>query len=90
LGRILWTQDRRADVRCIRVWTGSRSGRAIGQLLTPDESRELNAECIVFDYFDSHDIWHVLSAAAVFVLAVLIWSLDRGIEHIPRSQLHVF
>ena len=30
--------------------------------LTIEESNELNKPCVIFDYFDYHDIWHILSA----------------------------
>ncbi|XP_011938508.1 PREDICTED: SID1 transmembrane family member 1 isoform X3 [Cercocebus atys] len=33
---------------------------------TPAESRERNRECILLDFFDDHDIWHFLSATALF------------------------
>ncbi|EPY88724.1 SID1 transmembrane family member 1 precursor [Camelus ferus] len=33
---------------------------------TPAESREKNRECILLDFFDDHDIWHFLSATALF------------------------
>ncbi|MGH0179701.1 UNVERIFIED_CONTAM: hypothetical protein FKN15_002024 [Acipenser sinensis] len=33
---------------------------------TPAESREQNRECILLNFFDDHDIWHFLSAAAMF------------------------
>ena len=35
--------------------------------LTPAESRELNHECLLLGYYDSHDIWHFLSATALLV-----------------------
>lgn len=33
---------------------------------TPAESREKNRECVLLDFFDDHDIWHFLSATALF------------------------
>jgi hypothetical protein len=33
---------------------------------TPAESRNGNNNCIVVDFFDSHDVWHFLSAFGVF------------------------
>ena len=34
--------------------------------LSPAESRELNKECILLDFYDTHDIWHFLAAFALF------------------------
>jgi len=36
--------------------------------LTPAKSRQLNADCVFLDYFDLHDLWHLMSAAAMFML----------------------
>uniref|UniRef100_A0A8B9QBK1 SID1 transmembrane family member 1 n=1 Tax=Apteryx owenii TaxID=8824 RepID=A0A8B9QBK1_APTOW len=33
---------------------------------TPAESREKNRPCILLGFFDDHDVWHFLSAAALF------------------------
>ncbi|XP_072470077.1 SID1 transmembrane family member 1 isoform X2 [Notamacropus eugenii] len=33
---------------------------------TPAESREKNRDCILLDFFDDHDVWHFLSATALF------------------------
>ena len=33
---------------------------------TPAESRQLNKDCILLDFYDNHDIWHFLSASAMF------------------------
>uniref|UniRef100_A0A669R5Q6 SID1 transmembrane family member 1 n=1 Tax=Phasianus colchicus TaxID=9054 RepID=A0A669R5Q6_PHACC len=33
---------------------------------TPAESREKNRSCILLGFFDDHDVWHFLSAAALF------------------------
>ncbi|KAK7944728.1 hypothetical protein WMY93_000456 [Mugilogobius chulae] len=33
---------------------------------TPAESREHNKECIVWSFFDDHDVWHFLSSIALF------------------------
>jgi len=34
--------------------------------VSPSESRGLNDDCIVLEFYDNHDIWHLLSAPALF------------------------
>lgn len=34
--------------------------------VTPAESRELNQKCIILGFYDNHDVWHFLSATAMF------------------------
>lgn len=35
--------------------------------VTPAHSRQYNQDCILLNFYDTHDIWHFLSAAAIFV-----------------------
>lgn len=42
----------------------------------PSRSRELNKECVLWEYFDYHDLWHILSSFALLQSAYLIlWSI---------------
>lgn len=34
--------------------------------LTPAHSRQYNQECVLLHFYDTHDIWHFLSAGAMF------------------------
>jgi hypothetical protein len=34
--------------------------------LTPAQSKSYNQPCVIFSFFDNHDIWHFLSAASMF------------------------
>ena len=45
--------------------------------LTPEESREMNKPCIIFDYFDYHDVWHILSALGLFIFMNIVFFLDN-------------
>lgn len=60
------------------------------KLLTPEESMELNQPCVLFDYFDTHDVWHCLSAIAIFLLLILLYILDKGLETRERTSIKVF
>jgi hypothetical protein len=33
---------------------------------SPAESRALNEDCSVYDFYDNHDLWHFTSSAALF------------------------
>ena len=46
------------------------------KLLTPEESKELNKPCVLFDYWDYHDIWHILSATGLFIFMLIVLYLD--------------
>jgi len=50
----------------------------------------LNQPCVLFNYFDSHDVWHFLSAIGIFLLLILLYVLDKGLEDTPRSDIRVF
>eukprot|EP00731_Ephydatia_muelleri_P011977 Em0006g871a len=58
--------------------------------LTPAESRELNKSCILFNFYDNHDVWHFLSAAAMFFTFMFILTLDDGLESMPREKITIF
>ncbi|XP_033067140.1 SID1 transmembrane family member 1 isoform X4 [Trachypithecus francoisi] len=57
---------------------------------TPAESREKNRECILLDFFDDHDIWHFLSAAALFFSFLVLLTLDDDLDVVRRDQIPVF
>ena len=39
---------------------------------SPEQSRDLNQECYWLDFFDSHDMWHILSSFALLMSALLV------------------
>lgn len=39
---------------------------------TPEKSRNLNQECFWMDFFDTHDVWHILSSFALLMSALLV------------------
>jgi hypothetical protein len=46
------------------------------RLLTIEESNKLNQPCVLFNYFDYHDIWHILSATGLFLFMNIIYFMD--------------
>uniref|UniRef100_H3B1E4 SID1 transmembrane family member 1 n=1 Tax=Latimeria chalumnae TaxID=7897 RepID=H3B1E4_LATCH len=57
---------------------------------TPAESREHNRNCILLHFFDDHDIWHFLSATALFFSFLVLLTLDDDLEHVRRDKIPVF
>ncbi|XP_069491966.1 SID1 transmembrane family member 1 isoform X2 [Ambystoma mexicanum] len=57
---------------------------------TPAESREKNRECILMNFFDDHDIWHFLSAAAMFFSFLVLLTLDDDLDSVRREKIPVF
>ncbi|KAM6224426.1 SID1 transmembrane family member 1 [Rhynchocyon petersi] len=57
---------------------------------TPAESREKNHECILLGFFDAHDIWHFLSATALFFSFLVLLTLDDDLDVVRRDQIPVF
>ncbi|XP_040836403.1 SID1 transmembrane family member 1 isoform X4 [Ochotona curzoniae] len=57
---------------------------------TPAESREKNRECVLLDFFDDHDIWHFLSATALFFSFLVLLTLDDDLDVVRRDKIPVF
>lgn len=57
---------------------------------TPAQSRLLNHECRLLRFYDSHDLWHMLSAVALYLTfnALLTW--DDGLAAVRRTDIAVF
>ncbi|XP_062984980.1 SID1 transmembrane family member 1 isoform X1 [Elgaria multicarinata webbii] len=57
---------------------------------TPAESREKNRPCILLGFFDDHDVWHFLSAAALFFSFLVLLTLDDDLDSVRRDKIPVF
>ncbi|XP_066469842.1 SID1 transmembrane family member 1 isoform X3 [Tiliqua scincoides] len=57
---------------------------------TPSESREKNRPCILLGFFDDHDVWHFLSAAALFFSFLVLLTLDDDLDSVRRDKIPVF
>ena len=57
---------------------------------TPAESRELNQDCALFNFYDNHDIWHFLSATSLFLSFMILLTLDDDLDNVPRDKIPVF
>ncbi|KAL6432784.1 hypothetical protein ACFW04_006278 [Cataglyphis niger] len=64
--------------------------KTISWALTPAQSRLYNKPCELWNFFDSHDIWHFLSALAMFFSFMVLLTLDDDLIDVHRSQIPVF
>eukprot|EP01133_Synstelium_polycarpum_P005285 gene5285-6126_t len=60
------------------------------KFLTFDESMKLNKPCVLFDFFDTHDVWHFFSSVGLFTVMAIAYLIDWDLRTIPRSLIHVF
>eukprot|EP01119_Soliformovum_irregulare_P014574 TRINITY_DN3989_c0_g1_i1.p1 TRINITY_DN3989_c0_g1~~TRINITY_DN3989_c0_g1_i1.p1 ORF type:complete len:383 (+),score=72.15 TRINITY_DN3989_c0_g1_i1:324-1472(+) len=60
------------------------------KFLTPAESKALNRPCVLFEYFDDHDIWHFLSSVGLFFLFLFLRFLDTDLDNYEREKITVF
>jgi hypothetical protein len=59
------------------------------KFLPMKESNELNKQCVLFNYFDYHDIWHILSAIGLFIFMNIIFFLDTK-KHTKPENMVIF
>ncbi|TMS36454.1 hypothetical protein L596_003611 [Steinernema carpocapsae] len=58
--------------------------------ITPAQSRDMNHDCIIFNFYDSHDVWHFLSAISVFLSFAVLINIDDDLLSKRRDQITVF
>jgi len=58
--------------------------------VSPAESRDINTQCVVLEYFDGHDVWHFLGGAGVFFTFMFIFTIDSDLNLVERSTIRVF
>ena len=58
--------------------------------MSPSGSRNMNKDCVFLDFYDNHDVWHVLSAFGLFFNFLSITMIDDNISDVPKSNIHVF
>lgn len=46
----------------------------------PSVSRTYNEECVLWEFFDYHDIWHMLSSVALLMSAFFLIYITRSVE----------
>ena len=58
--------------------------------VSPSESRDMNRECVLLNFFDGHDIWHFMGGAGVFFAFLCILTLDDDVKGKKRNTIYVF
>jgi len=72
------------------IGIGFYANRSANRNLTPAESRDLNVECALLDFYDSHDLWHFFSAAGIFMAFMALLNIDDDILFVPRDKIDIF
>jgi len=57
---------------------------------SPARSREGNRDCVLLGFYDDHDVWHFLSACALFFSFLGLLTLDDDLLRTPRHVIPVF
>lgn len=57
---------------------------------TPALSRQRNHECLLLQFYDSHDLWHILSAVALYFSFNVLLTWDDGLSAVKRTDIAVF
>ncbi|XP_059489687.1 SID1 transmembrane family member 1-like [Neocloeon triangulifer] len=52
-------------------------------------SRTFNQKCVLLEFFDYHDLWHLLSSCGLFFYFWLLLIIDDDIKDMCRSQIKV-
>lgn len=70
--------------------SAGHDGLSVCRATTPALSRHLNHECRVLQFYDSHDLWHFLSAMALYFTFNVLLTWDDGLAAVKRTEIAVF
>ncbi|CAG7718183.1 unnamed protein product [Allacma fusca] len=91
-GRV-WLQTLVYGVFAVVLWLFSlnffRQGSTSWQQ-SPAESKTLNRDCFFMSFYDEHDMWHFLSAGAMFCSFMVLFTLDDDLIFTPQTKIPVF
>ncbi|KAL1462447.1 hypothetical protein WDU94_014281 [Cyamophila willieti] len=80
-------------IAAFAFWGGSLFfffNHSISWALSPAQSRTFNQPCMLLNFYDSHDVWHVLSACAMFFSFMTLLAMDDDVVDKERTTLAVF
>lgn len=64
--------------------------RSANRNMSPAESRNLNEDCTLLDFYDNHDLWHFFGSAAIFMAFLALLTVDDDLLNVPRDKIAVF
>ena len=53
---------------------------------SPENSRDQNEECVIFGFFDWHDLWHFLSSFALLMGAFVLMFISSEPKQSPQAE----
>ena len=60
------------------------------KFLNMEDSNKLNKKCVLFGYFDYHDIWHIFSSIGLFIFFNIIFFIDNNINYTVIDEINIF
>ena len=61
---------------CVAGWIFAKKATT-DKTLSPEKSRDYNQECIILNFFDAHDLWHILSSHALLMSAYVVMFMSH-------------
>ena len=61
---------------CVAGWIFAKKATT-DKTLSPEKSRDYNQECIILNFFDYHDLWHILSSHALLMSAYVVMFMSH-------------
>ena len=61
---------------CVAGWIFAEKATT-DKTLSPEKSRDYNQECIILNFFDAHDLWHILSSHALLMSAYVVMFMSH-------------
>ncbi|GAU88888.1 hypothetical protein RvY_01506 [Ramazzottius varieornatus] len=58
--------------------------------VSPAISREGNKDCFLYNFYDEHDVWHMLSAFGLYFTFMFLLTLDDDIATLHKDDLEKF
>ena len=61
---------------CVAGWIFAKKATT-DKTLSPKKSRDYNQECMILNFFDAHDLWHILSSHALLMSAYVVMFMSH-------------